>query len=236
MTVYRLFWDDFSSWYLEIAKPAYQTPCDKVTYDDTTAIFEKLLKLLHPFMPFITEEIWHLINDREEKDCIMLAEWPAVGTFDESMLAKFEEAKSVITEIRSVRKQRNISYKDQLVLNVKPGNDGFAEEFNAVVTKMGGLSAIEVVTEKVDNSAAFMVKTSEFFIPLGDNIDVEAELEKLTKELARHQGFLKGVMGKLSNEKFVNSAPEKVVAIERNKQADAEAKIKAIEEQIAALK
>ncbi len=236
MSVYRLFWDDFSSWYLEIAKPAYQKPCDKATYNASIAIFEKLLKLLHPFMPFISEEIWHLINEREDKDCIMLAQWPEIEKYNAVMLSQFEDAKSAISEIRTVRKERNISYKDQLVLNVKAGKDGYNSKFNSVVTKMGSLSAIEIVETKVDNAAAFMVKTSEFFIPLGDNIDVEAELEKLGKELARHQGFLKGVMGKLSNEKFVSGAPEKVVAIENKKKEDAEAKIKAIEEQISGLK
>jgi len=236
MTVYRLFWDDFSSWYLEIVKPAYQKPCDKATYDSTIAIFEKLLKLLHPFMPFITEELWHLINEREEKDCVMLAQWPAVENFNAAKLAKFEDAKAAISEIRTVRKKRNISYKDQLALMVNDGTDGYATENDAVIIKMGGLTGIEKVNGKVDNSAPFMVKTSEFFIPLGNNIDVEAELEKLEKELARHQGFLKGVMGKLNNEKFVSGAPEHVVAIEKKKQADAEAKIKAIEEQMAGLK
>ncbi|MBI9066370.1 MAG: valine--tRNA ligase [Salinivirgaceae bacterium] len=236
MTVYRLFWDDFSSWYLEIVKPAYQQPCDKTTYDASIEIFEKLLKLLHPFMPFITEEIWHLIDAREESDCIMLAQWPEVGKYNMPLLTQFEDTQAVISEIRTVRKVRNISYKDMLALHVKQGVDGFNAAFNSVIIKMGGLSAIDIVDEKMDNAAAFMVKTSEFFIPLDGNIDVEAEMEKLSKELAHHKGFLKGVMGKLSNEKFVNSAPEKVVAIERKKQADAEAKIKAIEEQMASLK
>ncbi|MDA3890232.1 MAG: valine--tRNA ligase [Salinivirgaceae bacterium] len=236
MTVYRLFWDDFSSWYLEIVKPPYKAPCDKVTYDATIEIFEKLLKLLHPFMPFITEELWHTIDERDEKDCVMLAQWPSVEKYDVAKLTQFEDAQAAISEIRTVRKNRNISYKDQLTLNVNPGTDGYAIDNDAVIIKMGGLTGIEKVNGKVDNSAPFMVKTSEFFIPLGDNIDVEAELDKLTKELARHQGFLKGVMGKLNNEKFMSGAPEQVVAIERKKQADAEAKIKAIEEQMVSLK
>jgi valyl-tRNA synthetase len=236
MTVYRLFWDDFSSWYLEIVKPAYQAPCDKVTYNATVEIFEKLLKLLHPFMPFITEEIWHEFAKRKTTESIMLASWPKVEVYNADKLAQFEDAKSIISEIRTVRKNRNISYKDQLVLMVNAGTDGYTADNNAVIIKMGGLTGIEKVSGKVDNSAPFMVKTSEFFIPLGDNIDVEAELLKLAEDLKYQQGFLRAVSGKLSNEKFVNSAPAQVVEIERKKQADAEAKIKAIEEQIAGLK
>ncbi len=236
MTVYRLFWDDFSSWYLEIVKPAYQTPCDKTTYEATTAIFEKLLKLLHPFMPFITEELWHLIDNRDAEDCVMLAEWPKVEKYDTAKLLQFEDAKATISEIRTVRKNRNISYKEKLILMVNPGANGYYAKNNEVIIKMGGLTTIEKVDTKIDNSAAFMVKTSEFFIPLGDNIDVEAELEKLKADLKYQQGFLRSTMGKLGNEKFVNSAPTKVVEMERKKLADAQAKIKAIEEQISALK
>lgn len=236
MTVYRLFWDDFSSWYLEMVKPAYQSPCDKATFDATQAILEKLLKLLHPFMPFITEEIWQIIAERGDKESIMIAEWPKASTFDQAFVDAFEDAKSVIAEIRTVRKDRNISYKDNLDLVVIPGKDGYQSQFDSVIVKMGSLNAISQVTEKAENAAPFMVKTSEYFIPLGDSIDVEAELKKLEEELKYQQGFLKSVMGKLSNEKFVNGAPEKVVEIERKKQADAEAKIKAIEEQMAALK
>ncbi len=236
MTVYRLFWDDFSSWYLEIVKPAYQTPCDKITYDNTIALFEKLLKLLHPFMPFITEELWHTINIRDAKNCVMLAEWPKVEKYDAAKLLQFEDAKTAISEIRTVRKNRNISYKEQLALMVNPGANGYNAENNEVIIKMGGLTSVEKVNAKIDNSAAFMVKTSEFFIPLGDNIDVEAELKKLEGDLKYQQGFLRATMGKLNNDKFVNGAPAKVVDIERKKLADAEAKIKAIEEQIEALK
>jgi len=236
MTVYRLFWDEFSSWYLEIVKPAYQTACDKTTYNETIEIFEKLLKLLHPFMPFITEEIWHLIKERSDKDSIMLAQWVEIGKYDAKKLERFEEAKAAITEIRTVRKNRNISYKEKLDLKVNPDTDGYSDENNSIIIKMGALNDIEIVDQKVDNAAAFMVKTSKFFIPLGNNINVEEELEKLEADLKYQQGFLKSVKGKLSNEKFVNGAPAKVVETERKKQADAEAKIKAIEEQIAALK
>jgi valyl-tRNA synthetase len=236
MTVYRLFWDDFSSWYLEMIKPAYQMPCDKATFDATLTILEKLLKLLHPFMPFITEEIWHTMAERSEKESIMMAPWPALTSYDAAFVDAFEDVKAVITEIRSIRKDRNISYKENLDLLVNPGQDGYQANFDSVIIKMGSLNGIAQVADKVENGVAFMVKTSEFFIPLGESLDVEAELTKLEEELKYQQGFLKSVRGKLSNEKFVNGAPEKVVEIERKKQADAEAKIKAIEEQIAALK
>jgi len=236
MTVYRLFWDEFSSWYLELVKPAYQMPCDKKTYDDTIALFEKLLKLLHPFMPFITEELWHLMNGREDKDCIMLSQWPETGSYDIELINGFEDAKATITEIRTIRQNRSLSNKEMLPLSVNAGQDGFDGRFNPAVQKMAGLSSIHEVSEKVENAVSFMVKTSEFFVSLGDNIDVEAELKKLSEELAYQQGFLKGVMGKLNNQKFVSGAPEQVVAIERKKQADAEAKISALEEQIAMLK
>jgi valyl-tRNA synthetase len=234
MTVYRLFWDEFSSWYLEIVKPAYQQPCDKKTYDATIDLFDKLLKLLHPFMPFITEEIWHLTTDKDNS--IMLAQWPEIDNYDINLLNNFEDTKAIISEIRTVRKTKNISYKEQLSLIVKSGQSGYNKDNDAVVIKMGGLSSVETTDSKINNSVAFMVKTTEFFVPIGNNINVEEEISKLEKELTRHKGFLKGVMGKLNNEKFVNSAPAKVVEIERKKQSDAEAKIKAIEKQLDDLK
>jgi valyl-tRNA synthetase len=236
MTVYRLFWDDFSSWYLEMVKPAYQAPCDKVTFDATQAILDKLLKLLHPFMPFITEEIWQLMEKRGGKDSIMVAEWPKAAKYNQTVINQFEDAKAVITEIRSVRKDRNISYKETLDLMVNPGQDGHQANFDAVIIKMGSLNKIAQVSDKVENAVAFMVKTSEYFVPLGESLDVEAEIKKMEEDLKYQQGFLKSVMGKLSNEKFVSGAPEKVVEMERKKLADTEAKIKAIKEQIDALK
>jgi valyl-tRNA synthetase len=236
MTVYRLFWDDFSSWFLEVIKPAYQTPCDAKSYEEITALFEKVLKVLHPFMPFITEEIWHLIRERDEKDCIMLAQWPEVEAYDATMLEAFEDVKAAIAEIRTVRKERNIAMREAMELKLIEGKNGYNTRFDAVLAKLGNLTGIEQVSDKVENAASFMVRTTEFFVPLGDKIDVEAELKKLEEELKYNKGFLTGVMKKLSNEKFVSGAPEKVVELERKKQADAEAKIKALEEQIAALK
>ncbi len=236
MTVYKLFWDEFSSWYLEMVKPAYLAPCDKATYNATNALFEKLLKLLHPFMPFITEEIWQILAERTTQESIMLSKWPELKPYNEPLINRFEEAKTAIAEIRTVRKDRNISYKEQIALLVKPGTDGYSQEFNAVVAKMGGLTDISLVTDKPANAAGFMVKTSEFFVPLAETLDVEEEMKKLQEEIAYQKGFLKAVMGKLNNQKFVAGAPEQVVSIERKKQADAEAKIKAIEEQMALLK
>lgn len=235
MTVYRLFWDDFSSWFLEIVKPPYQTPCDKKTLDETLIIFEKLLKILHPFMPFITEEIWHLISERKEGKTIMTAQLSDNEQYDNKNLEQFEDAKSLIAEIRNIRKTKNIAYKEKLTLNVKQGKDGYSESLNAIVIKMAALDKIEKVDDKVNNAVAFMVKTTEYYVPLGNNLDVEAEISKLKEDLKYNEGFLNSVMKKLSNEKFVNGAPEHVVNIECKKQADAEAKIKAIKEQISAL-
>jgi valyl-tRNA synthetase len=166
----------------------------------------------------------------------MLSKWPELKPYNEPLINRFEEAKTAIAEIRTVRKDRNISYKEQIALLVKPGTDGYSQEFNAVVAKMGGLTDISLVTDKPANAAGFMVKTSEFFVPLAETLDVEEEMKKLQEEIAYQKGFLKAVMGKLNNQKFVAGAPEQVVSIERKKQADAEAKIKAIEEQMALLK
>ena len=236
MTVYRLFWDEFSSWFLEIVKPAYQTPCDKRTYDATIEVFEKMLKVLHPFMPFITEEIWQTIDQRTKEQSLMLAPWPVVGKYNEAYLNYFEDTKQVISEIRTVRKEKNIPLKEVISLMVNPADKGYNARFDCIVSKLTNLETINIVNHKIDNAAIFMVKTSEFYIPIGNKIDVEAELKKLNEEKVYQEGFLASVMKKLSNEKFVSGAPEAVVANERKKQEDAEAKIKAIEEQIKSLK
>ncbi len=236
MTVYRLFWDEFSAWFLEMVKPAYQTACDAKTYNAVTELFEKMLKLLHPFMPFTTEEIWQTMKERKTEDSLIVASWPETGKFDENYLDRFEDAKQIIAEIRTVRKEKNIPNKESIKLYVNPGNKGYNAEFNDVLTKMGNIESIEVVSQKVEETVAFMVQTSEFYIPFGSNIDVEAEVAKLTADRTYLEGFLASVMKKLSNEKFVNGAPAAVVENERKKQADAEAKIKAIDEQLKALK
>jgi len=234
MAVYKLFWDEFSSWYLEIIKPAYQQPIDKATYDSTVEFFEKLLKLLHPFMPFITEEIWHLIGEREEADCIMIAPLPVAKSFDNKLIESFETTKEIIASVRSVRKDKNVSVKDTIDLSIK-SND-YNNYFDQIIAKLGNIQTISRVENKVEGAISFTIKTDEFFIPLTISINVEEETAKITAELDYTRGFLESVQKKLSNESFVKNAPEKVVAIEKTKLADAEARIKVLEEQLAGFK
>ena len=235
MRIYKLFWDDFSGWYLEMVKPAYGSPADRKTIDATRHYFDMLMRLIHPFMPFVTEEIWQDLAPRAKGESIMYAPAPAVEQWDEALLARFELVKEAITDIRNVRKQKNIAQKQPLTLKVI-ADENYPAAYAPVIVKMGNISAIETVTEKDPAAAAFIVKTTQYFVPLGDNIDREAETKRLTADLEYLEGFLASVMKKLSNERFVNSAPEKVVANERAKKADAEAKISAIREQLAALK
>ena len=235
MRIYKLFWDDFSGWYLEMVKPAYGSPADRKTIDATRHYFDMLMRLIHPFMPFVTEEIWQDLAPRAKGESIMYAPAPAVEQWDEALLARFELVKEAITGIRNVRKQKNIAQKQPLVLKVI-ADENYPAAYAPVIVKMGNISAIETVTEKDPAAAAFIVKTTQYFVPLGDNIDREAETKRLTADLEYLEGFLASVMKKLSNERFVNSAPEKVVANERAKKADAEAKIAAIREQLSALK
>jgi len=232
MLVYKLFWDEFSSWYLEGVKPAYQKPIDKATYDATLAYFEKLLQLLHPYMPFITEELWQNINKRKNDESIMLSLIPQKVSFDKNIINDFEETKEIIGAIRNIRKSKNIPNKEQLSLFIQSEKN---IKYTALIQKLSNLSDIELTSKKVDNAISFMVKTTEFFVPFSESIDVEAELKKLEEELKYQEGFLNSVMKKLSNERFVNNAPEKVVAIEKAKQADAENKITALKSQIEAL-
>ena len=233
--LYRLFWDDFSGWYLEIVKPAYQAPIDSKTLACTKHYFDQLLRLMHPFMPFVTEEIWQDLRSEEDVCSIVIARQPeAERKANEAVLARFTLAEEVITAIRNIRKQKNIAQKEALALNYI-ADENFPAEYAAVIAKMGNLSAINAVEEKDATAAAFIVKTTQYFVPMEGNIDKEAELKKLGEELEYLEGFLASVMKKLSNERFVSSAPEKVVANERAKQSDAEAKIAAIKEQIAAL-
>ncbi len=235
MRIYKLFWDDFSGWYLEMVKPAYGSPADRKTIDATRHYFDMLMRLIHPFMPFVTEEIWQDLTPRAKGESIMYAPAPAVEQWDEALLTRFEFVKEAITDIRNVRKQKNIAQKQPLTLKVIV-DENYPAAYAPVIVKMGNISAIETVTEKDPAAAAFIVKTTQYFVPLGDNIDREAETKRLTADLEYLEGFLASVMKKLSNERFVNSAPEKVVANERAKKADAEAKIAAIREQLAALK
>ena len=235
MRIYKLFWDDFSGWYLEMVKPAYGSPADRKTIDATRHYFDMLMRLIHPFMPFVTEEIWQDLAPRAKGESIMYAPAPAVEQWDEALLTRFELVKEAITDIRNVRKQKNIAQKQPLTLKVI-ADENYPAAYAPVIVKMGNISAIETVAEKDPAAAAFIVKTTQYFVPLGDNIDREAETKRLTADLEYLEGFLASVMKKLSNERFVNSAPEKVVANERAKKADAEAKIAAIREQLAALK
>ncbi|MCR5130132.1 MAG: valine--tRNA ligase [Prevotella sp.] len=239
MAVYKLFWDEFSSWYLEMVKPAYingeAQPIDRVTYEQTLHFFDVLLKMLHPFMPFITEELWQALTDRKEGDSIMREKLEmSAPTQEETKLADdVEQVKQVVSGVRMVRSQRNIAPKNALELQVIGQNP--YEAYDAVITKMANLSKIDILAEKTPDASAFMVGTQEFAVPLGALIDVKAELEKAQTQLQHLEGFLAGVMKKLQNERFVQNAPEAVVAMERKKQSDAEEKIAALKETIAEL-
>ena len=240
MAVYKLFWDEFSSWYLEMVKPAYingeQQPIDRETYDKTLSFFETLLKMLHPFMPFITEELWQHIYDRQPGESIMRDQLslPAPTDADLKLIVQIESVKQIVSGVRMVRSSKNIAPREQLELQVVGSND--FETFNAVISKMANLSQISVVSEKDATASAFMVGTDEFAVPLGNLIDVEAEIQKMEAQLQHLEGFLAGIKKKLSNERFVQNAPEQVVALERKKQSDSEEKIAALKESIAALR
>ena len=240
MAVYKLFWDEFSSWYLEMVKPAYingeAQPIDRTTYEATLRFFDILLKMLHPFMPFITEELWQALYERNAGESIMRESLKLnkITAEDEKLLADIEQVKQIVSGIRMVRNQKNIAPKEALELQAVGQNH--YETYNAVITKMANVSAINVVTEKDATASAFMIGTDEFAVPLGNMIDVDAEIEKMEAQLKHLEGFLQGVMKKLSNERFVANAPEAVVAMERKKQSDSEEKIAALRESIAALK
>ena len=232
MAVYKLFWDEFSSWYLEMVKPAYGKPVDRATYEATLGFFDALLRLLHPFMPFITEELWQHIAERKDGESVMTALLPKAGAFSEQTIADMDVAKDIIAGIRTVRLQKNIPNKEELELQVM-GEGNVPVE--SIIKKLANLSAVANVSEKDATAAAFMVGTTEYAVPLGNNINVEEELKKLEADLKYQEGFLQSVLKKLSNEKFVNNAPAKVIEMERKKQADAEAKIATLKESIAAL-
>ena len=238
MAVYKLFWDEFSSWYLEMVKPAYidgkAQPIDKVTYEKTLSFFDSLLKLLHPFMPFITEELWQHIYDRKEGESLMVQTLNINKECNEAIIKNFEAVKEVIGGIRTIRLQKNIAQKEALSLQVVGENPVAA--FNSVISKLCNLTAIESVEAKTEGSASFMVGTTEYAVPLGNLINVEEELKKLEADLKYNEGFLQSVLKKLSNEKFVSKAPANVIEMERKKQADAESKIASLKESIAALK
>ncbi|MCQ2226569.1 MAG: valine--tRNA ligase [Bacteroidales bacterium] len=236
MAIYKLFWDEFSSWYLELIKPAYQKPIDKATFEATLGFFDELLKLLHPFMPFITEELWQHIYDRKDGESIMMARVTeaTVSADDEKFITAFDAAKDVVSGVRTIRNQKNIAQKELLVLQIVGQNP--LENLSSCIIKMANLSGIDIVSVKDDTAATFMVGTTEYSVPLGNLVDVEAEIRKQEADLKHLEGFLIGVQKKLSNEKFVANAPAAVVELEKKKQSDAESKIAALKESLAKLK
>ena len=236
MRVYKFIWDDFCSWYLEIIKPAYQSPMDKATYEQTLDIFETLMKILHPFMPFVTEEIYHLIREREEKDFIMLAQMPEVQPFDEKLLADFEFVQEFVACIRAVRNEKNIPQKNTLeAFFAKTAEAEVVEKYSELITKLCNLQILALCDQKVEKSVAKMVRTMEVFVPFADNINKEEEIKKINEEIKYFEGFKASVEKKLANENFVNKAPQKVVDTERKKLSDCEQKLQTLKEQLAGL-
>jgi len=235
MTIYKLIMDDFSSWLLEIVKPAYQQPIDAKTYNAVINAFENNLKVLHPFMPFLTEEIWQFISERTPEEALIIAKWPEHKSANSALISEFDFASEVISGIRNIRKQKNIAFKDAIPFSII-NNENATPAFDAVIAKLGNLEAIDYVNEAVDGALTFRVKSNEYFVPMAGAIDIEAEINKLTEELNYTEGFLKSVQKKLSNERFVNNAPEQVVASEKKKEADALAKIDTIKASLASLK
>jgi len=237
MANYKLVWDDFCAWYLEMVKPAYQQPVDAATKAATVKFFDQILTLLHPFMPFITEELYHdeLFGERGEMDCCIVAAYPVGGMVNDSLLKEAELVKGLVSEIRNVRNTRQISPKESLELSIKANSDVAYTNWLNIVYKLANVSKADFVGDKVTGAASFMVGKDEFFIPLSQNVDADAEKERLIKELEYLQGFLKSVDAKLSNERFVQNAKPEIIANERNKKADAESKIAIIKESLAAL-
>jgi len=235
MTVYKLIWDDFCSWLLEMVKPGYQQPIDKVTFEAIIEIFENNLKILHPFMPFITEEIWHQIADRTKEEALIVSSYPSGKSINNNVLKDFEIASEVISGIRTIRKEKNISFKDTINLSVINNIDA-SKSFDSVIKKMGNIDELSYISEKIDGALTYRVKSNEYFIPMAGAFNVEEEIAKLTEELKYTEGFLRSVQGKLKNERFVNNAPEKVIGMERQKEADALAKIETLKRSLDGLK
>ena len=234
MGIYKLVWDDFCSWFLEMIKPAYQQPIDKTTFNKAIEMLEANLKLLHPFMPFLTEEIWQNIATRTPTEALIIAEYPEITSFDEKLIADFEFSSEVIAGLRTIRKEKNIAMKDFIDLKVM-NSEKVSANFDSIIMKLGNIASLEYITEKIEGALTYRVKSNEYFIPISGNIDVAAEIEKLTEELKYSQGFLNSVRSKLSNEKFVAGAPHMVIDNERRKEADALAKIATIEQSLKSL-
>jgi valyl-tRNA synthetase len=235
MISYKLVWDDFCSWFLEMVKPTYGSPIDKKTYDKVIALFEANLKILHPFMPFLTEDIWQRMAARSPEEALIVASWPETGAIDEKILTDFEMIQEVVSGIRTIRKEKNIANKDAISLTIV-NNEKSTDSLDAVIAKLGNVENISYSDEKLEGALSFRVKSNEYFIPMEGSIDIEAEIEKLTKELEYVEGSLRIVQKKLSNERFVNNAPEQVVANEKKKEADAVAKIETLKASLASLK
>ena len=235
MTTYKLIWDDFCSWLLEMVKPAYEAPIDKKTYEAVVEILESNLKILHPFMPFLTEEIWQILTKRSPEQALIIASWPTITTYDETILEGFEFASDVVSGIRTIRKEKNIAFKNTIEFSVL-NNESQTKDFDAIISKLGNISELTYTNEAVENALSFRVKSNEYFIPANDTIDVVAEISKLEEELKYTEGFLKSVQMKLSNERFVSGAPEQVVASEKKKEADAIAKIETLNASLINLK
>lgn len=235
MSMYKLIYDDFCGWFLEMIKPAYQQPIDKRTYDAAISILENNLKILHPFMPFLTEEIWQHITKRTPEEALIVSKWPENKTVNTTLISEFDFAAEVISGIRTIRKQKNIAFKDAIGFSVI-NNENASKTFDAIIAKLGNLETVNYVDEPIEGALTFRVKSNEYFVPMAGNIDVEAEVKKLTDELSYTEGFLKSVQKKLSNERFVAGAPEQVVASEKKKEADAMAKIETLKASLASLK
>ncbi len=235
MAIYKLVWDDFCSWYLEMIKPGYEQPIDRQTLDKTKYFFEELLKVMHPFTPFVSEELWHALNERKDGEDIVIAEWPKARAVDEKLLTGFEKAEKIISQIRNIRKNNNIANKVKLEMYVR-ADAATQTNVDAVIVKMGNLSVFEYVSDKIQQANSFIVEGVEYFVPFGDVVDVDAEIKKMEEELGYSKGFLKSVQGKLANERFVAGAPAQVLELERKKEADALGKIQLLEEKLASLK
>lgn len=231
-TVYKLVWDDFCAWYLEIVKPEFGKPIDEATYNTTVSFFEKLLKVLHPFMPFITEELWHELNERKEKECIIVESYPKAVSFNTKIIEEGTFAFEIVTQIRNLRNAKGISPKEAFKLMAKSESQKTIEGFSSVIKKLSNVSELTYTDEKVASASSFLVGTMEFFVPMDGKVDKEKEQEQILKDIEYQKGFLVSVDKKLSNEKFVNSAPSQVIEMERKKKADAEAKIKSLEESL----
>ena len=235
MAIYKLIWDDFCSWYLEMVKPEYGLPIDARTYGKTVELFERLMQLLHPFMPFISEEVWHRLRERQSGDCIMVSAWPEAGTVDEEMIQGANLTRQVVNNLRNIRQSKNIPPKSPMHLYLRARDLNIYYPFAAIIRKLGNIESVDVIGEKLAGTTSFLVGTDEWYVPLEDDLDPEKEKDLIRKELEYFKGFLNSVSKKLSNEKFVQNAPTEVVENERKKQADAESKIRSLEERLAHL-